>query len=87
LTYTGVRCNRGTEPYLSFSIRTIYVEIVYVYAIAIIVIAAIVYTVFIYLSEIIKKITNKDHDAALALLEDLKDIKLLYFSSSSIATK
>ena len=57
------------------------------YAMAIIVIAAIAYTLFIYLFEITRKLTNKDHNAAMALLEDLKDIKLLYFSSSSVATK
>ena len=57
------------------------------YALAIMVVLAVFYVIFIFFSPLIKRITNRDYYAAIALCEDLKDIKLLYFSSSSIATK
>ena len=57
------------------------------YALAIMVVLAVFYVIFIFFSPLIKRITNRDYYAAIALCEDLKDIKLLYFSTSSVATK
>ena len=54
-------------------------------ALAIIIISAIGYALFYFLSSMIRKITNRDYDAAIALREDLKDILLLHFTAIEVA--
>lgn len=54
-------------------------------ALAIIIISAIGYALFYFLSSMIRKITNRDYDAAIALREDLKDIILLHFTVTEVA--
>lgn len=68
----------------SASIQALEFQVVVVYALAIIIIFAIVYALYLFLSFVIRRITNRDYDAAIALREDLKDIKLLHFTANEV---
>ena len=52
-------------------------------AFAIVAILALFYIFWIFVSSALRKIIFRDYDAAIALLEDLQDIKLLYFSQEN----
>lgn len=69
----------------SSSLQTLAAEVVVVYALAVIIISAILYALCLFLSSVIRRITNRDYDAAMALCEDLKDIKLLHFSTLDVS--
>ena len=53
-------------------------------AITIIAILAMMYIIWLFVSSALRKVICRDYDAALALHEDLRDMKLIYFSDSSI---
>ena len=63
------------------------ISVVASYALGTIVILAILYALVLFFGPIIKRIMNRDYYACIALCEDLKDIKLLYFSSSSVSAQ
>ena len=70
----------GKIPELEFSI-------VASFALGTIVFLAIIYAIVLFLFPFVKRIVNRDYYACIALCEDLKDIKLLYFSSTSSVNK
>lgn len=56
------------------------------YSVAIIAVSAIIYVVWIFISSILRRLIFRDYDIALALYEDLQDIKLIYFTGSCAPT-
>lgn len=52
------------------------------FSIAIIAILAMMYILWIFVSNALRKIIYRDYDAALALCEDLSDVKLVFFSDT-----
>ena len=52
------------------------------FSIAIIAILAMMYILWIFVSNALRKIIYRDYDAALALCEDLRDVKLVFFSDT-----
>lgn len=61
------------------SISKLEFTVVFTLAISIILILGLVYITFGMLAPVLQKITCRDHDGAIALREDLLDIKLLFF--------
>lgn len=57
------------------------------FAVAIIAILAMFYIIWLFVSSALRKIIYRDYDAALALCEDLRDIKLIYFTDSFTPSK
>lgn len=57
------------------------------YAVAIIAILGMLYIIWLFTSATFRKIIFRDYDAALALCEDLKDIKLMFFTDTNIPPK
>lgn len=57
------------------------------FAVAIIIILAMMYITGLFVCNALGKIIYRDYDAAIALCEDLKDIKLIYFSSDNVSSQ
>ncbi len=66
----------------SSNVKTLGFANVIGFAVAIIAILAMFYIIWIFVSSALRKIIFRDYDAALALREDLRDIKLLFFADS-----
>lgn len=55
------------------------------FSIAIIAILAMMYIMWLFVSNALRKIIYRDYDAALALCEDLRDVKLVFFSDTPVS--